>query len=182
MKDFDLTPAEQRAYWNEAAPTKEFAHPFRPTLLEPHVPRDARVLDLGCGTGRVTAEIRSAGWCHVVGADTAPGMVALGRRRHPELDLQVIAPGRLPWDDQEDARNVERYRRGRERYEADGVFELPEGVVLRHFRPGTIAELFAGFERVSLEDLDVVTMNGNVARGFQLLARRPERAAGVGER
>lgn len=211
------TPAEQRGYWTRVAGTKAFSHPFRLGFFAPHVPRDARVLDLGCGYGRVTAEVWRHGWRRVVGADTAEGMIAVGRRRFPHLDLCTIEPGALPWADggfgavvlfsvltcvpddgeeealvaevarvlapggviylsdlllQEDARNDERYRLGQERFGARGVFELPEGVVLRHFAPERIDGLVRSFERIALERLDVVTMNGHRARGFQLLGRK----------
>jgi SAM-dependent methyltransferase len=45
-----------------------------------------RLLDLGCGPGTVTAAAAARG-ASAVGVDLAEGMLALGRRRHPELQL-----------------------------------------------------------------------------------------------
>src|SRR3954471_8267751 len=45
------------------------------------IPPDARVLDIGCGDGKVTALIRAAS---VTGCDRSAAMVALAAREHPE--------------------------------------------------------------------------------------------------
>ena len=48
------------------------------------VPEGARILELGCGTGRLLAELRpSTG----VGIDLSPHMVEIARRNHPELQF-----------------------------------------------------------------------------------------------
>jgi len=56
------------------------------------------VADLGCGTGRVTAYLARSGLA-VRGFDLSPGMVAVARRRHPNLDFAVAATQALPVDD-----------------------------------------------------------------------------------
>src|SRR5687768_4195163 len=43
-----------------------------------------RILDLGCGTGHLTAKIAEAG-ASVVGMDSSPGMVEQARANYPEL-------------------------------------------------------------------------------------------------
>ena len=53
--------ADQRAYWNRVAGDKDFRHPLNVELFERHVPRDVRVLDLGCGDGRIGAKFLHAG-------------------------------------------------------------------------------------------------------------------------
>jgi len=47
-----------------------------------------RVLDLGCGTGHITAQIAACG-AAVTGIDSSPAMVAAARRHHPELTFRV---------------------------------------------------------------------------------------------
>src|SRR5687768_13013787 len=43
-----------------------------------------RILDLGCGTGHLTAQIAAAG-CDVVGLDVSESMLETARREHPEI-------------------------------------------------------------------------------------------------
>jgi len=209
---------EPSAYWSRIAREKTFTHPLRTELLRTHVPLDTPLLDLGCGYGRLAAELLAAGWQQVVGADTAAGMIARGRAEHarrPELELVHLNGPRLPFADgafggallfsvltcvpdtdeelallaelrrvlrpngvlyvsdlllQTDERNLRRYREAEE--EELGVFTLPEGVRLRHYERDHVLELLADFELLHFEEIDVITMNGNGAHGFQALVRR----------
>jgi SAM-dependent methyltransferase len=47
-----------------------------------------RVVDLGCGPGRVTAHLAALG-LEASGIDLSPGMVAVARRRYPSLGFEV---------------------------------------------------------------------------------------------
>jgi 2-polyprenyl-3-methyl-5-hydroxy-6-metoxy-1,4-benzoquinol methylase len=60
-----------------------------------------RVLDLGCGEGRFSAEAAAAG-ARVVGAEVAETAIRRARARHPELELEfelVPIDGPLPFED-----------------------------------------------------------------------------------
>jgi SAM-dependent methyltransferase len=50
------------------------------------VPPGLRVLDLGCGTGRLLASLKPS---RGVGVDFSPAMVAEAQRRHPDLEFHV---------------------------------------------------------------------------------------------
>ena len=72
----------------------------------------------------------------------------------------------------DDERNRERY----EKYASQGtygVFELPEGVVVRHHTLDWISEITRTFERLDYEPFTVTTMNGNASSAFQYLGRTP---------
>jgi trans-aconitate methyltransferase len=47
-----------------------------------------RILDLGCGTGQLTAKIAEAG-AIVTGIDRSPGMVAQARQNYPNLEFKL---------------------------------------------------------------------------------------------
>ncbi|MET9963338.1 class I SAM-dependent methyltransferase [Streptomyces sp. NPDC006326] len=66
--------------------------------LAARLPRGARVLDVGSGTGRPTAETLAAAGCSVTGIDVSAAMVALARERVPQArfeqaDVRTYTPG-----------------------------------------------------------------------------------------
>jgi SAM-dependent methyltransferase len=66
-----------------------------PAFLELLPPTGRRTLDLGCGEGRVGAELERRGHS-VVGVDSSPTMVALAREKH---EAHVADAGALPFED-----------------------------------------------------------------------------------
>ena len=68
---------------------------------------------------------------------------------------------------QTDERNVTRYERDEQKYGIYGVFELPEVGTVRHHDPKWIETLTSDFTTVALDEIEVVTMNGNPAKAFQ---------------
>jgi demethylmenaquinone methyltransferase/2-methoxy-6-polyprenyl-1,4-benzoquinol methylase len=61
-------------------------------------PAGARVLDVACGTGAVTAELVARGY-DVTALDQNEDMLAVARRRVPEADFVTDEAERLPFDD-----------------------------------------------------------------------------------
>jgi len=74
---------------------------------------------------------------------------------------------------QTDERNLSRYERDEQKYGIYGVFDLPEGVTVRHHDRQWIETLTSDFEMVAIEDVEVVTMNGNPAKAFQWFGLKP---------
>ena len=52
------------------------------------VPRDARVLDMPCGTGRLARALVDDGRAHVTGADRSPAMLSASRAALPGVELR----------------------------------------------------------------------------------------------
>jgi trans-aconitate methyltransferase len=55
-------------------------------LLDPKA--GERILDLGCGSGQLTAKIAEAG-AHVIGIDLSPDMIAQARVNYPHIEFNV---------------------------------------------------------------------------------------------
>ena len=73
---------------------------------------------------------------------------------------------------QTDARNLERYIEGEKRHGLYGVFDLRDGVTVRHHDRSWIAALTTGYEPIAFEEIPIQTMNGNAATGFQWFGRK----------
>jgi SAM-dependent methyltransferase len=90
---------------------------------------------------------------------------------------RVLRPGGLllisDYPLQTDARNLARYAEFERVAGGYGIFQLPDGVTLRHHRRAWFEELLAGFRIEESRELQVLTMNGNPARILQLWARTP---------
>jgi ubiquinone/menaquinone biosynthesis C-methylase UbiE len=204
-------------YWNRLGPTKPFSHPVNVSRLAELVDLDCRILDFGCGCGRVMGLLHEHGYRNLVGVDPAPRMIAAARQRFPALTFLEANSTRLPLADesvdaallftvltcipsddeqrrvireigrvlrpdgllyisdlwlQKDERNVDRYRRYQAKYGVYGIFELPEGVVLRHHTRQWIEQLTAQFTVIAVDEIVAETMNGHRAEAFQWFGRK----------
>ena len=61
-----------------------------------------RILDLGCGTGHLTAKIAEAG-AHVVGVDRSPEMIRQAKEKYPSLRFEVMDAREISLDGTFDA-------------------------------------------------------------------------------
>lgn len=209
MPDLD----NQVDYWNRMGPCKPFGHPVNFERLSQWLTPDSRILDLGCGYGRVLGLLFERSYHNLIGFDPAAAMVALARERFPAITFEeltsppqvnlpdfsvdvvllfsvltcvptdggqraiireaerILRPGGLLYISdlwlQTDERNRERYLRDEPKYGMYGVFDLPEGVTVRHHDPRWIEELTRDFDELALDHIDVHTMNGNLAKAFQ---------------
>ncbi|MCX6539039.1 MAG: class I SAM-dependent methyltransferase [Acidobacteria bacterium] len=174
MQDLD----HQIDYWNRAGPGKPFGHPVNFQRVTRWLDPGSRILDFGCGYGRVLGLLHSHGYQNLIGVDPAPSMVAAARQRFPSIVVEqlvdsprlalaeasvdatllftvltcvpsdegqrgilrelgrVLRPGGLLYISdlwlQSDVRNIQRYVRDEPTHGTYGVFDLPEGVTVRH--------------------------------------------------
>ena len=80
-----------------------FVWQFGRELLQVLAPQAGeRILDVGCGTGRLTAEIASAG-AEVVGIDYSPTMISQARANYPILVFETQDACQMPYSGEFDA-------------------------------------------------------------------------------
>lgn len=101
--DGEVTPAwdahaQQWIAWARA-PGFDIYWTFHRDLFLEIVPPPGRLtLDIGCGEGRLTADLARVGH-RVVGIDASPRLIGAARAAHPELDLRVADAAALPLPD-----------------------------------------------------------------------------------
>lgn len=113
-------------------------------LVEVLRPAPARVLDAGCGTGRIAARLAGRGY-GVVGCDLDARMIEVARRDHPALEWHILDLAEL------DAADLG----------APFDVVLLAGNVIPFLDPGTLEQVAAGVARHLRED-------GIVVAGFGL--------------
>ena len=71
-----------------------------------------------------------------------------------------------------DERNTKRYNQFLEKYGTYGVFELPEGAVLRHHEESHVSQLTKGFVKETYKTIQFKTMNGHISNGFVFIGKK----------
>ena len=74
-----------------------------------------------------------------------------------------------------DQRNIERYGKYLDKYNKYGIFELPEGAVVRHHTKEHVLEITNDFQNVVFEPKIYATMNGNRSNGFCYIGKKKNR-------
>lgn len=75
-----------------------YSHSHRHWIDEQVFRAGDRVLEIGCGTGALTAYLAESGY-RATGLDRSPDMIRLARKAHPQLELCVGDATVLPYDD-----------------------------------------------------------------------------------
>jgi trans-aconitate methyltransferase len=96
---------EQRAEWHANLYDAKHAFVWKygadlVPLLAPQA--GERILDIGCGTGHLTAQIANSG-ARVLGIDRSPEMVRAARHAYPNLQFEVADARDLRFQDEFDA-------------------------------------------------------------------------------
>ncbi len=90
--------------------------------------------------------------------------------------LRVLKPGGLLYVNDfllnHDSRNIERYDSWKKVYGTYGIFELPDGAVLRHHDYEHVKQLLSPFRELEMETLVYPTMNGHLSNGFYFAGRK----------
>jgi SAM-dependent methyltransferase len=90
---------EQRTKWDAGLYDEKhsFVWKMAEGLLELlEAQRDERILDIGCGTGHLTAKIAATG-AKVTGIDRSPEMIRQAREGHPAIRFEVADATNIPF-------------------------------------------------------------------------------------
>src|SRR5205823_10308106 len=108
MKRTRLGSADLRSAWEEHASDfvawarkpgfDSYWRFHRDLFLEIVPPPGRRTLDLGCGEGRLSRDLKSLGH-RVVGVDASPTMLASAREADPAIEAHLAAAAALPFPD-----------------------------------------------------------------------------------
>jgi len=89
----------QRAFWDAEADSAVFTHPLDIELLSRYVGKSGRILDFGCGYGRILVELRRHGFRNLLGLDASEAMVARARKLVPDVRVGVCDALPAPYPD-----------------------------------------------------------------------------------
>jgi ubiquinone/menaquinone biosynthesis C-methylase UbiE len=185
--------------------------------FEDNVTPEIKILDVGCGYGRILNELYKNGFKNLTGVDFSEKMIKRGLKIYPHLNLIKNNGEDLPFPPDEfdavilvgvltsniataeqenlikeilrvlkkngllyisdfllnnDDRNLERYAKYKDKYGIYGVFELPEGLILRHHTSNHILKLTSRFNTIIFKKTVYKTMNGNESNGFYYIGKK----------
>lgn len=88
-------------YWNEIGSQKTFEDPLYLDKISKFLAPTSKMIEYGCGYGRMMRILKSAGYEHLLGFDFAPNMILRGKKENPDLDLRLLEkPGIIPCVDE----------------------------------------------------------------------------------
>jgi ubiquinone/menaquinone biosynthesis C-methylase UbiE len=90
---------DQIEYWDEIGSTKTFSHPVNFSWLDGSLDSQSRILDYGCGYGRVMNLLYEHGYRNIEGVDFSTQMIHRSRQSFPHLSFQVIQSPLLSYTD-----------------------------------------------------------------------------------
>lgn len=92
-----MTVLTSQHYWNSIGSQKEFEDPLYLEKLSPFLHTESKIIEYGCGYGRLMHILKERGYLNLTGFDFAENMIARGKRTYPHLDLQLLAEsGTIP--------------------------------------------------------------------------------------
>ena len=187
--------------WNKVADQVNFNLEMDWEKFQELVELKEKVLDFGCGYGRIVDQLNQRGYSNVVGIDPSYPMIERGCRMFPKLSLLHSAGRDLPFDshsfdaiiacavftsitssDERQAAASEITRV----LKPGGLLHLSEfcaseerrfmstlGVPMRYSTPEVLQRLFEDFEPVHSEVIDANTMGGKPESSFRAFMRKP---------
>jgi len=94
-----LDISKQKAYWDKVAGYKRFTTPVPMELLKKYLRPDSRILDFGCGQGKILQQLESEGFLNLSGVDISGNMIEIAGKNLPDADFKVNTGVMIPYND-----------------------------------------------------------------------------------
>lgn len=82
---------DTKTFWNEIGYKKNFSDLFFADKLIPYLKKEDRIVEYGCGYGRILNLLKEKGYRNSIGFDLSPKMLERGKKEHPDLDMHLMA-------------------------------------------------------------------------------------------
>lgn len=187
-------------HWDEIAENVNFNLAIDHDLFRKKVSLDSKILDFGCGYGRVSKILLDMGYSDIVGVDPSGKMIERARRTHPDIKFEVGGKESLPYLDNSfdaivvcavftcitsiETRNS-KFRELRRVLKPEGLLHMVEfcsepsksftasiGVPMLYSTPLELRKLTCSLEVVGEAIFRTNTMGGNETTGYSLFARK----------
>ena len=186
--------------WDSVAESVDFNLEILAEDFVKTVPQDAKVLDFGCGYGRIGNQLHHLGYKHLIGVDSSKEMVNRGLIENSHLDLRHILGLILPFADNEFDSIVtcavftcipnQDLRKQilielRRVLKPDGVLYLAEfcsdesyrftsgaGVPMWHSQLSELKDILDGFNVEQSQVVESSTMSGHASHASHIFARK----------
>ena len=69
------------------------------SLIQKNLPKDASILEVGCGTGLFGTYLKNVGYSNYIGVDINPVLIEIAKQYAPEIDFRVMDGANTEFED-----------------------------------------------------------------------------------
>ncbi len=186
--------------WDKVANEVDFNLEIDLQRFSSTVLREGKILDYGCGYGRISKQLWDHGYKNITGIDSSPNMIERGNREYPFLELSSFSGNTIPFPDKtfdavvvcavftcitskeaRDAQFKELFRVLKSGgllhmvefcSESSKAFTSQVGVPMLYSSPQELKELADAMQLINEEVIQTKTMGGRSAGSYRLFARK----------
>lgn len=186
--------------WNKVADDVNFNLEIDFNRFSNEVPSEHKILDYGCGYGRISNQLWGCGYKNIVGVDSSQKMIERGNEEYPYLHLSAVSGSSLTFPDHsfdavvacavftcitDHEVRLSQISELCRILKPDGLLHMVEfcsessklftasvGVPMLHSSPQELRDLVGTLQVVSEEIKKTNTMGGSPANSYSVFARK----------